>query len=101
MDEYIKKLRLVVVAAIALGLASPVAAQSERQVLRRADVRVNAAPTAPTAPWQPPDLGAYASTLAPAEPTEIVAGRAYSLGELIDIAERQNPATRVAWERAS
>jgi outer membrane protein len=33
-------------------------------------------------------------------PADIDAGRAYTLVELIDIAQRRNPSTRVAWEEA-
>jgi outer membrane protein len=55
-------------------------------------------------PWLPPnlpnyegDLAAYRSNEAPAP---INPRKIYNLAELIDIAERNNPDTRVAWERA-
>ena len=57
------------------------------------------APT-PTAPWNAPDLRGYTSLLKSAEPSPIDQQKRYNLVELIDIAERVNPETRVAWEMA-
>jgi outer membrane protein len=58
------------------------------------------APTSPESPWQPPDLKDFASVLkAKAEP-EADAQKEYELTELIDLAERANPETRVAWDQA-
>ncbi|HEY6363164.1 MAG TPA: TolC family protein, partial [Candidatus Binatia bacterium] len=57
------------------------------------------APT-PSAPWIAPDLRGYTSLLKTAEPSPIDPQRRYSLVELIDLAERVNPETRVAWEAA-
>ncbi len=54
----------------------------------------------PTAPWSAPDLRGYTSLLKTAEPSPIDPQKAYNLVELIDIAERANPETRVAWEAA-
>ncbi len=75
----------------------------------------NLAPASPDAPWQfEPSKEAPAAT-APAarrfalpentaiqlpSPAEIDPNHVYSLVELIDIAQRRNPATRVAWEQA-
>jgi len=53
----------------------------------------------PTAPWSAPDLRGYTSLLKTAEPSPIDPQKAYNLVELIDIAERANPETRVAWKR--
>src|SRR6202030_998569 len=58
--------------------------------------------------WAPPNLANYESELAGqrfnnAEGTSRVSinpRKIYRLAELIDIAERNNPETRVAWERA-
>ncbi|HWY41475.1 MAG TPA: TolC family protein [Chthoniobacterales bacterium] len=58
--------------------------------------------------WLPPNLANYEGELAGqrfnnAESTSRVSinpRKIYGLAELIDIAERNNPATRVAWERA-
>src|SRR5215510_14019602 len=57
------------------------------------------APT-PSAPWSAPDLRGYTNLLKTAEPSPIEPNKRYNLVELIDIAERVNPETRVAWERA-
>ncbi len=61
-----------------------------------------------TAPWSPPRLDRYEAELAPeASREELIWGKVridpekvYDLPELIDIAQRNNPETRVAWERA-
>jgi outer membrane protein len=55
---------------------------------------------APNAPWSPPDLSAYTKVLKSGEASPIDPHKRYSLLELIDIAERTNPETRVAWESA-
>ncbi len=57
------------------------------------------APT-PSAPWHSPDLRSYTSVLKSAEPSPIDPQKHYELVELIDLAERLNPETRVAWEGA-
>jgi hypothetical protein len=54
----------------------------------------------PSAPWSAPDLRGYTSLLKSAEPSPIDSQKRYNLVELIDIAERVNPETRVAWEAA-
>ena len=54
----------------------------------------------PSVPWSAPDLRGYTSLLKSAEPSPIDQQKRYSLVELIDIAERVNPETRVAWEAA-
>ncbi len=64
----------------------------------------NAPPTADR-PWKAPDLPAYSAALSAAEhegkPTVAVdPQKTYELSELIDLAQRTNPETRVAWERA-
>src|SRR5437870_782101 len=66
------------------------------------------APPAPVRPWAPPTLPRYEGELRHYEPTEaerrylpaINPRKTYNLAELIDIAQRSNPETRVAWERA-
>jgi outer membrane protein TolC len=57
------------------------------------------APT-PSAPWNAPDLRGYTSLLKTAEPSPIDPQKRYNLVELIDLAERVNPETRVTWEAA-
>ena len=68
---------------------SPIPERLERQV----------APT-PAAQWRSPDLRAYTSVLKSAEKSPIDQGKRYQLVELIDLAQRLNPETRVAWEAA-
>src|ERR1700720_3288078 len=53
--------------------------------------------------WSPPNLSNYERELSNGEVGSRVAinpRKIYGLAELIDIAERNNPETRVAWERA-
>jgi len=65
-------------------------------------------PPSPVRPWAPPSLPRYEGELRQYQPTEaerhylpaIDPRKTYNLAELIDIAERSNPETRVAWERA-
>jgi outer membrane protein TolC len=57
-------------------------------------------PSAPSAPWIPPaQLNLHTPTEASPLPGAS-AHNALSLADLIDIAERRNPETRAAWERA-
>lgn len=66
------------------------------------------APPSPEKPWLPPNLNQYEEQLtnqsaaAQATNAEVVPdpNKVYDLPELIDIAERSNPLTRVAWEQA-
>lgn len=63
------------------------------------------APPAADKPWAPPNLPAYEQELArtnAAVNSALVVdpNKVYTLPELIDLAERSNPETRVAWERA-
>src|SRR5437763_15479191 len=68
----------------------------------------NDVPPAPDKPWAPPALPRYEGELRQYQPTEaerrylpaIDRHKTYNLAELIDIAQRSNPETRVAWERA-
>jgi outer membrane protein len=65
-------------------------------------------PPSSVRPWAPPALPRYERELRQYQPTEserrylpaIDPRKTYNLAELIDIAERSNPETRVAWERA-
>ena len=68
----------------------------------------DSAPPTADKPWRPPRLGAYEAELAHGDSSDRRAPEAapvdprkvYSLPELIDLAERNHPDTRVAWERA-
>jgi len=62
-------------------------------------LRTQVAPE-PTTTWSAPDLHGYASALKPTEKVPIDRTHQYDLLELIDVAERANPETRIAWERA-
>src|SRR4249919_656737 len=65
-------------------------------------------PPSSVRPWAPPALPRYEGDLRNYQPTEaerrylpaIDPRKTYNLAELIDIAQRSNPETRVAWERA-
>ncbi|MBO0695427.1 MAG: TolC family protein [Verrucomicrobia bacterium] len=65
-------------------------------------------PPSPVRPWAPPALPRYEGELRQYESTgaeqrylpAIDPRKTYNLAELIDIAERSNPETRIAWERA-
>ena len=55
---------------------------------------------APSTYWRPPDLREYTRVLKATEPPRIDPDKRYALPELIDLAQRVNPETRVAWEAA-
>jgi len=57
-------------------------------------------PPSPDALWRPPDLRQYTNELKRPESPILDREKRYELVELIDLAERVNPETRVAWERA-
>jgi outer membrane protein len=67
----------------------------------RADdhVEEDVSPSAST-PWRAPDLSDYAKALRTGEAASIDPQTRYDLPELVDLAERLNPETRVAWEKA-
>ena len=54
----------------------------------------------PVAPWPAPNLQEYSNALRPTERDPIDPTHQYDLLELINVAQRVNPETRVAWERA-
>jgi outer membrane protein TolC len=64
------------------------------------------APPSSDRPWKAPDMPAYSAALSETEHARepgtvpIDPKKSYQLSELIDIAQRTNPETRVAWERA-
>ena len=68
----------------------------------------NGAPPSSERTWSPPNLANYERDLAAYHSRTAEGGsrvsidprKVYNLAELIDIAERNNPETRVAWERA-
>src|SRR5438046_7104290 len=64
------------------------------------------APPSSDRPWKAPDMPAYSAALSETEHARgpgtppIDPQKTYELSELIDLAQRTNPETRVAWERA-
>ncbi len=65
------------------------------------------APPSPDKPWYSPELRQYETNLAHGDlndrlgaPADIDPQKVYDLPELIDLAERTNPQTKIAWERA-
>jgi len=64
------------------------------------------APPSPSQPWSPRGLNDYQTDLASRKfaedgvPVKIDPEKVYGLPDLIDIAERSNPNTRIAWEHA-
>jgi len=68
----------------------------------------NDAPPSSDRTWSPPGLPNYERELANYRSNEVQGGsrvsinarKVYNLAELIDVAERNNPETQVAWERA-
>jgi len=58
------------------------------------------APARPDTPWSTPDLRTFAEPLREEHPSELDPQKEYELTELIDVAERTNPETKVAWARA-
>ena len=64
------------------------------------------APPSSDRPWKAPDMPAYSAALSETEHARgpgtppIDPRKTYELSELIDLAQRTNPETRVAWERA-
>ncbi|PYO16201.1 MAG: hypothetical protein DMD75_01755, partial [Candidatus Rokuibacteriota bacterium] len=57
------------------------------------------APT-PSTYWRVPNLGSYVNVLKSTEAVRTDPDKRYELPELIDLAQRTNPETRVAWEGA-
>src|SRR3974390_3537197 len=58
------------------------------------------APARADMPWEAPELRNLSEPLREERPLELDADKEYELAELIDVAERSNPLTKVAWARA-
>jgi outer membrane protein TolC len=58
------------------------------------------APLSSERQWQPPDLRKFGTELTAQKEPEADAQKVYELAELVDLAERINPETKVAWEQA-
>src|SRR2546426_5447603 len=90
-------------AVLLLYSAQPASAQESQQSPSATDIperyRRQVAP-APGTSWRSPDLRDYTRVLKSTEAPLIDASKRYGLPELIDLAQRVNPETRVAWEAA-
>src|SRR5437899_11335353 len=90
-------------AVILLWSVQPSCAQESQQSPPPTDIperyRRQVAPT-PSTYWQAPALHDYTRVLRSTEAPLIDANKRYELPELIDLAQRVNPETRVAWEAA-
>lgn len=99
-----KRLTATLVVALVLCNVQSLRAQESRVDPRSTGeiperYRRQVAPT-PSTLWRSPDLRDYTRVLKSTEAPLIDASRLYTLPELIDLAQRQNPETRVAWEAA-
>src|SRR6266571_1603230 len=90
-------------AVLLLYSAQTASAQESQQSPSATDIperyRRQVAPT-PSTYWQSPALHDYTRVLKSTEAPLIDANKRYELPELIDLAQRVNPETRVAWEAA-
>jgi outer membrane protein TolC len=96
-------IRLLAVSLLICSVQSA-SAQSSRPDAPLADdiperYRRQVAPT-PSTYWRSPDLREYTRMLKSTEPARIDPDKRYALPELIDLAQRVNPETRVSWEAA-
>ena len=79
------------------GVPSPCAEESRLDIPER--YRRQVAPT-PSTYWRSPDLRDYTRVLKSTDAPLIDPSKRYELPELIDLAQRVNPETRVTWEAA-
>jgi outer membrane protein len=84
-------------AALVVCSVQSVCAQESKDIPERYSRQV--APV-PSTYWRSPDLRDYTRMLKPTEAPLIDPNKRYELPELIDLAQRVNPETRVAWEAA-
>jgi outer membrane protein len=102
------RLAAVALSVLLIGYARPTAAQEPRSDVSSSTRDAGAMPErlkrlvapSPSTPWQPPALRGYTSVLKADERVAIDPQKRYDLVELIDLAQRSNPETRVAWEGA-
>ena len=103
------RLAAAVLGVSLISYAPPAAAQETRPDVSSSSTRdAGAMPErlqrlvapSPIAPWQPPALRGYTAVLKADERVVIDPQKRYDLVELIDLAQRTNPETRVAWEGA-
>src|SRR5881397_1974674 len=98
-----KRVTATVGAVLLLYSAQTASAQESQQSPSATDIperyRRQVAPT-PSTYWRSPDLRDYVGVLKSTEAPRIDSNKRYELPELIDLAQRVNPETRVAWEGA-
>jgi len=102
------RLAAAALSVLLISYAPPAAAQETRPDVSSSTRDAGAMPErlkrlvapSPSAPWQPPALRGYTSVLKADELVPIDPQKRYDLVELIDLAQRTNPETRVAWEGA-
>src|SRR2546425_13271617 len=96
-----KRVTATVGAVLLLYSAQTASAQESQQSPSATDIperyRRQVAPV-PSTYWQSPALHDYTRVLKSTEAPLIDASKRYGLPELIDLAQRVNPETRVAWE---
>jgi len=80
------------------ALADEEAARSTRQEAKL--LKGLSAPSSASEPWNTPDLSSISAPLKEQSPSEVDTNKAYELAELVDLAERLNPETRLAWSHA-
>src|SRR5262244_3425326 len=93
----VTKVALTVAVVLVVCSVQSVCAQESRDIPERYSRQV--APT-PGTYWRSPDLRDYTRVLKATEAPLIDPNKRYDLPELIDLAQRTNPETRVAWEAA-
>jgi outer membrane protein len=104
----ISRLAAAALSVLLISYAHPAAAQETRPDASSSTRDAGAMPErlkrlvapSPSTPWQPPSLRGYTSVLKAEERVPIDPQKRYDLVELIDLAQRTNPETRVAWEGA-
>ena len=92
---------MVCAAALLVGGSSLCTARAGTPSKEDSDVlKELKAPHSSERQWQPPDLRKFGSELTAQKEPEADAQKVYELAELVDLAERINPETKVAWEQA-
>ena len=102
-----KHLRIATVALLfcllcRLGSSSGLADEEESSWTRQQAKLLKglSAPSSPSEPWTAPDLSSISGPLKEKSASEVDTNKAYELAELVDLAERVNPETRLAWAHA-
>ena len=99
---HIAKALPVVCLLCQLGLSGALAGEEESHSQRQETKLLKglSAPSRASEPWNTPDLSSISAPLKERSPSEVDTNKAYELAELVDLAERLNPETRMAWAHA-